>query len=141
MKTSTTPVSAPKWLIIDAEGQTLGRLAAKAAHVLRGKHRPDFSPHQLCGDHVIVVNASKLKFEQRKLMQKQYVKHSGYLGHLKSTSLAKMMETNPEMVIEKAVKGMLPKNKLQAEMMKRLHVFTDAEHTHEAQQPTPLTVS
>lgn len=141
MKTSTIPVSAPAWHIVDAEDQILGRLASKVAHILRGKHRPDFSPHQLCGDHVIIINAAKLKFEQRKLKQKQYVKHSGYLGHLKSTSLSKMMETHPERVMEKAVKGMLPKNKLQAQILKRLHVYNDAEHIHTAQQPTPLTVS
>ncbi len=141
MKTSTVKPSAPQWVLVDASGQTLGRIATQIAHMLRGKHRPSFSPHQLCGDCVVVINAAELSFEPRKLSQKTYVKHSGYLGHLKSTSLATMMEKKPEEVIRLAVKGMLPANRLRPSMLKRLHIFKGSEHTHTAQQPTPLTVS
>lgn len=141
MKTSTVKHEAPAWHIIDAEGQKLGRIAAKAAHVLRGKHKASFSPHQLCGDHVIIVNVDKISFTDRQLLNKTYYRHSGYLGHLKSTSLRKMMEEKAVNVMELAVKGMLPKNKLRAEQLARLHVFEGAEHKHDAQQPTPLTVS
>ena len=138
MKTSTIPVSAPNWYTVDAEGKTAGRLAADIAHVLRGKHKPTFAPHQLCGDHVVVLHASKMKFPFRKLLQKEYVRHSGYLGHIRSTRLDKMMEERPTEVIELAVKGMLPKNRLRDQMLKRLHVFTDDQHTYAAQKPAPL---
>ena len=140
MKTSTTPVTAPKWHIVDADGQTLGHLATSVAHVLRGKHKADFSPHQLCGDQVIVINASKLAFESKKLKQKEYVSHSGYMGHLKAVKLKEMLEKHPARVIEHAIKGMLPSNRLRADMLKRLHVYADAEHKHEAQKPSPLTI-
>lgn len=140
MRTSTIKPEAPAWHIVDAQGQSLGRLAAQVATVLRGKHKPTFSPHQLCGDQVVIINASKLSFPQRKLLQKQYYRHSGYIGHLKSRSLAQMMESKPEEVVRLAVKRMLPKNRLREQMLKRLHVFASAEHTHEAQQPAPLTV-
>ncbi len=140
MKTSTTPASAPVWYVIDADGQTLGRVATKIAHVLRGKHKPAFSPHQLCGDTVIVINAGKLSFSQRKLLQKEYVSHTGYFGHVKSVRLAHMLEKHPERVIELAVKGMLSKNRLRAQMLKRLHVFAGADHQHAAQKPVPLSL-
>jgi large subunit ribosomal protein L13 len=140
MKTSTIPVSAPKWHVIDAEGQAIGRIAARAAHVLRGKHRVTFSAHQLCGDHVVVINISKMAINPSKLLQKEYFSHSGYMGHTKSVPLQRMLETHPDRVIMKAVQGMLPKNRLRAQMLKRVHVFTGSEHTHEAQKPTPLTV-
>lgn len=141
MKTTTTPVQAPNWFVVDAQDKSLGRMAAAIAHVLRGKNKPSFSPHQLCGDHVVVTNIEKMSFESRKLQQKEYVKHSGYLGHLKATPLKDMMEKNPEHVLTAAVQGMLPKNKLRAQMMKRLHVFKGEEHPHQAQQPVPLTLS
>jgi len=141
MKTTTVPVSAPVWHIIDAEGQTLGRIATKIAHMLRGKHKPTFSPHQLCGDQIIVINAGSLSFEQRKLMQKEYVSHSGYIGHIKAVKLKDMLEKHPDRVVTTAVKGMLPKNRLRNEMMKRLHVYVDAEHNHAAQKPTPLSIT
>lgn len=141
MKTTTVTPEAPAWLVIDAEGQSLGRMAAEIAHVLRGKHKPSFSPHQLCGDHVIVINASKLAFTQKKLLQKMYYSHSGYLGHLKATPLDEMMQKHPERVVEKAVKRMLPKNRLRADILKRLHIFAGAEHTHAAQKPTPLSLN
>jgi len=141
MKTTTVPAQAPKWVLIDAAGQPVGRIATTIAHMLRGKHRPSFSPHQLCGDCVVVVNADKLAFDPRKLAQKEYVKHSGYLGHIKMTSLQKMMETKPEQVIELAVKGMLPANRLRTQMIKRLHVYKGTEHPHEAQKPVPISQS
>lgn len=138
MKTTTLPVEAAKWYIVDAANQSFGRLSANIAHVLRGKHEAHFSPHQLCGGHVIVINASQLAIEPRKAMQKTYFSHTGYLGHKKNTPLQKVFAKNPATVIEKAVQGMLPKNRLRAQMMKRLHVFNGAEHTHEAQKPISL---
>ncbi len=141
MKTSTLPPAAPQWLLVDAEGQNLGRLAAKVAHILRGKHRRAFAPHQLCGDQVIVLNASKLAFHPRKYLRKTYVDHTGYPGHLRRTSLRAMMEVRPTQVVERAVRGMLPKNRLRPQMLKRLHVFPGAEHPHAAQQPVPLSVA
>lgn len=141
MKTSTIPTQAPEWHVVDAENQSLGRMSAAIAHVLRGKHRPSFSPHQLCGDHVVVINVDKMALNARKLQQKEYVKHTGYLGHIKATPLKEMMQKKPETVLEKAVQGMLPKNKLRAQMLKRLHVFTGSEHSYAAQKPSPLSIS
>ena len=141
MKTTTLKPAAPEWIIIDAEGQNLGRLATKVATILRGKHKPSFSPHQLCGAQVIVINAQKLYFHPTKHRRKIYVKHSGYLGHLKTFSLQSMIDKKPTAMVELAVKGMLPKNRLSRQMLKRLHVYADAEHNHEAQQPKVLTVT
>lgn len=141
MRTSTVPAPAPVWVLVDAEGKSLGRMAARIAHILRGKHRPCFSPHQLCGDHVVVINAGKLALPQKKLMQKVYRKHTGYIGHLRTKTLAKMMEESPERVVQLAVKGMLPANRLRPQMLKRLHVFVGEHHSHEAQKPTVLSFS
>lgn len=141
MKTTTVPVSAPAWHVVDATDMSLGRMAATVATILRGKHKPTFSPHQLCGDHIVVVNAKALKFPQKKLMQKLYYDHSGYLGHMKTSTLEEVLEKNPERVVQDAVRRMLPKNRLRAEIMKRLHVFADAEHPYAPQKPTPLTLS
>ncbi|MBT3293539.1 50S ribosomal protein L13 [Candidatus Peregrinibacteria bacterium] len=141
MKTSIIPVQAPAWHIIDAEGQSLGRMAATIATVLRGKHKPTFSPHQLCGDHVVVINISKLKFTVPKLKRKLYYKHTGFIGHLKTKTLEERMEKHPDRVVMDAVKRMLSKTRLRNEMLKRLHLYTDANHNHEAQKPTPLTIS
>ena len=138
MKTTTTPVSAPLWHLVDADGQTIGFVASKVAHVLRGKHRPTFSPHQLCGDHVIIINAAKLAVTPEKGRRKTYFHHTGYLGHSHVKSLAKMMEESPETVIEKAVYGMLPKNRLRPQMLKRMHVLAGAEHKYAPQKPQPL---
>ncbi|MBT4119455.1 MAG: 50S ribosomal protein L13 [Candidatus Peribacter sp.] len=139
MKTTTLKPADPQWIIIDAEGQNLGRMSTQIASALRGKNKPTFSPHQLCGDHVIVINAEKLFFHPTKHRRKVYVTHSGYLGHLKTKSLQEMMDKKPTQIIEKAVKGMLPKNRLSRQMLKRLHVYTGTEHKHEAQQPKALT--
>ena len=141
MKTTTVPAPVAQWHLVDAEGQSLGRLASKVAHILRGKHRPTFSPHQLCGDHIVIINAQKLELNQRALTQKEYRSHSGYIGHLKAVKLKDLFAKQPERVIEQAVKGMLPKNRLRASMLKRLHVFGGSEHEHSAQKPVPLSLT
>ena len=128
------------WYIIDAEGKTLGHVAAKAADLLRGKHKPTFAPHADCGDHVIIINADKVVLTGKKLDQKMYYHHTGYIGGLKQTTLKKMLETKPEAVITHAVKGMLPKNTLGRSMMRKLHVYAGAEHKHEAQKPEVLEI-
>ena len=128
-----------KWYVVDAEGQTLGRLAAEVAKVLRGKNKPEFTPHIDTGDNVIVINAEKIKVTGKKLDQKVYYHHSDYVGGMKETTLAEMMAKKPERVIELAVKGMLPKGPLGRQMIKKLHVYAGAEHGHEAQKPEVLT--
>lgn len=141
MKTTTVPAPAPSWHLVDASGQTIGFVASKVAHVLRGKHRPTFSPHQLCGDHVVIINAAKLSVTPEKARRKSYFHHTGRLGSGSVTTLATMMEKSPEKVIEMAVYGMLPKNRLRPQMLKRMHVNTGAEHTYAAQKPSPLDLS
>ena len=128
-----------KWYVVDAEGQTLGRLAAEVAKVLRGKNKPEFTPHIDTGDNVIVINAEKIKVTGKKLDQKIYYSHSDYVGGMKETTLREMMNKKPEKVIELAVKGMLPKGPLGRQMIKKLHVYAGAEHGHEAQKPEVLT--
>ena len=127
-----------KWYIIDAANKPLGRVATEAARLLRGKHKPTFTPHVDGGDFVVVVNASKVVLTGKKLDQKYYRYHTGYVGGLKEISYREMMEKKPEEVIAHAVSGMLPKNKLRAKMMTRLRVFAGAEHTHAAQKPEVL---
>lgn len=122
-----------------AEGQTLGRLAAEVAKVLRGKNKPEFTPHIDTGDNVIVINAEKIKVTGKKLDQKVYYHHSDYVGGMKETTLREMMAKKPEQVIELAVKGMLPKGPLGRTMIKKLHVYAGAEHAHQAQKPEVLT--
>ena len=128
-----------KWYVVDAEGQTLGRLSAEIAKVLRGKNKPVFTPHIDTGDYVIVVNAAKVKVTGKKLDQKVYYHHSDYVGGMKETTLREMMAKKPEAVIELAVKGMLPKGPLGRSMIKKIHVYAGAEHAHEAQKPEVLT--
>ena len=128
-----------KWYVVDAEGCTLGRLASGVASVLRGKNKPQFTPHVDTGDYVIVVNADKIKVTGKKLEQKIYYNHSDYVGGMKETTLKEMMAKKPEKVIELAVKGMLPKGPLGRQMIKKLHVYAGAEHGHEAQKPEVLT--
>ena len=128
-----------KWYVVDAEGQTLGRLAAEVAKVLRGKNKPEFTPHIDTGDNVIVINADKVKVTGKKLDQKIYYHHSDYVGGMKETTLREMMAKKPEQVIELAVKGMLPKGPLGRTMIKKLHVYAGAEHAHQAQKPEVLT--
>jgi large subunit ribosomal protein L13 len=140
MKTTTVPVSAPAWYVIDAEGQSLGKIAVKAATYLKGKHKPTYAPHQLCGDHVVVINAAKIDLPPKKIFRKTYFRHTGFPGGVKEATLPQMLEKKPTYVIEHAVKGMLPANRLAREMMKRLHVFAAGEHDHAAQQPSPLAL-
>ena len=128
-----------KWYVVDAEGQTLGRLAAEVAKVLRGKNKPEFTPHIDTGDNVIVINAEKIKVTGKKLDQKVYYHHSDYVGGMKETTLREMMAKKPEQVIELAVKGMLPKGPLGRTMIKKVHVYAGAEHAHQAQKPEVLT--
>lgn len=128
-----------KWYVVDAEGCTLGRLTSEIAKVLRGKNKPEFTPHIDTGDNVIVINAEKIKVTGKKLDQKVYYHHSDYVGGMKETTLREMMAKKPEQVIELAVKGMLPKGPLGRTMIKKLHVYAGAEHAHQAQKPEVLT--
>lgn len=142
MKThSTKPADVTReWWLVDAEGAVLGRLASEVAKRLRGKHKPTFSPHLDVGDHVVVVNASKVVVTGNKLSQKQMRHHSGYPGGLRSKPYEQVMLDKPEAVIEKAVKGMLPHNKLGRAMLKKLKVYAGAEHPHSAQSPKGLDI-
>ena len=128
-----------KWFVVDATGQTLGRLASRIAHVLRGKHKPGFSPHLDMGDHVIVVNAEKVAVTGRKEERKVYYRHTGYPGGIRTTSYREMMEKHPERVIAMAVRGMLPRNVLGRRTLKKLRVYAGPEHRHGAQKPEELT--
>ena len=129
-----------KWYVIDAEGVTLGRLATKVATVLSGKHKPTYTPHIDCGDYVIVVNAEKVNLTGKKLMDKKYYNHSGYPGGLRERNAKTMIEKYPEEMIERAVRGMLPKGSLGRAMGKKLFVYAGPEHKQQAQQPTELKV-
>ncbi len=135
MKTSTVPVSAPAWLTIDATGHTIGQVATAAVRLLRGKHKASFSPHQLCGDVVIVLNTDKLRIAAPKLLKKEYKDHTGHPGGLSVRTLARLMESGSTEVIERAVKGMLTNNRLRREILKRLHVFAGSDHPFAAQKP------
>jgi large subunit ribosomal protein L13 len=126
------------WYVIDAEGKTLGRLATLVATYLLGKHKVTFSPHLDCGDNIVVLNAGKVAVTGNKLEDKKYYRHSGYPGGIKETSLAELMSRNPALVIEKAVAGMLPKNRLQDDRLRRLKIYVGAEHPHAGQNPKPL---
>ena len=127
-----------RWFVIDAAGESLGRTAVKAANILRGKHRPEFTPHVDCGEFVIVINASKAVLTGNKLDNKFYRHHSGWIGGLKEVSYRELMEKNPEQAIMLAVKGMLPKNSIGAKSLTRLKVYAGSEHNNEAQQPVVL---
>jgi large subunit ribosomal protein L13 len=129
-----------EWYVVDATGLTLGRLASQIASVLRGKHKPIFSPHMDCGDFVIVINAEKVRVTGDKLDQKMYYRHSGYPGGLKTISLRDQMKQHPDRVIRLAVRGMLPKNRLGRQMIKKLKVYREPDHPHQAQQPKPLNM-
>ena len=124
-----------KWYVIDAAGKPLGRTAVAAANILRGKHRPEFTPHVDCGEFVIIINAEKAILTGKKLEQKYYRRHSGYIGGLKEVQYKTLMETKPELAMELAVKGMLPHNSIGAKSFTRLKVYAGAEHKHEAQKP------
>ncbi len=140
---NATPMIKPddagrSWYVVDATDATVGRIASRIASVLRGKNKPAYTPHWDMGDFVIVVNAEKIHFSGRKWKQKKYYRHSGYTGSLKETRADEMREKNPERIIEYAVKGMLPKNKLGRQMFKKLKVYAGPEHPHGAQQPQEL---
>jgi large subunit ribosomal protein L13 len=139
---STNKETADKqWFIVDAEGQALGRLASKVAKVIRGKHKVNFTPHADCGDYVIVINAEKVSFSGTKLVDKEYVRYTGYPGGQKTTTAEQMLRKHPTRLIEKAVKGMLPKNTLGRELFRNLKVYTGTEHKQEAQKPSVLDLN
>jgi large subunit ribosomal protein L13 len=142
MKTYTpkAPEIERRWWVVDAEGMVLGRLASRIAQVLRGKHKPMFTPHLDTGDFVVVVNADKVRLTGTKMENKTYFRHSGYMGGEKHIPVSTMLEKHPERVVELAVKGMLPKNNLGRLMRRKLKVYASAEHPHEAQQPQPLEI-
>jgi len=127
-----------EWFLVSAEGKTLGRLASEIAQVLRGKHKPIYTPHLDCGDYVIVVNAEKVQVTGRKLDQKMYYHHTGYPGGIKSISLRNQLQKHPERVLQAAVRGMLPRNRLGRKMLKKLKVYAGDSHPHQAQQPKSL---
>ncbi len=129
-----------KWYVVDAEGMIVGRLASQIAQVLRGKHKPEYTPHVDCGDFVIVVNADKLRFTGNKWSQKEYIWHSGYPGGQRSRSAKVMLSKKPHAIIENAVRGMLPKNRLGRSLFRKLFVYTGADHPHAAQKPITLNI-
>ncbi len=142
MKTFTATPSTIRhdWYVVDAAGKTLGRLAAEIAKRLRGKHKPEYTPHMDTGDYIVVINASQVHVTGNKAKNKMYHKHSGYPGGIKSISFEKLIEKHPEQAIETAVKGMLPKGPLGREMYRKLRVYAGAEHNHTAQQPKTLEI-
>jgi large subunit ribosomal protein L13 len=132
--------SGRKWFVVDASDQVLGRLAARVAHVLRGKHNPAFTPHVDCGDVVVVINADRIRLTGRKLEQKTYYRHSGFPGGIYSRTAAEMMAATPEEVVRKAVVGMLPHNRLGRQLATKLKIYAGPEHPHVAQQPEPMAL-
>ncbi len=129
-----------KWYVVDADGQTLGRLATQVATILRGKHKPTYTPHVDTGDHVIIINAEKIHLTGNKLQDKKYYRHSGYPGGIKSTTAGELLNRYPERVIRAAVWGMIPHNKLGRQMIKKLNIYAGAEHPHQAQMPETLVL-
>jgi large subunit ribosomal protein L13 len=142
MKTYTAKPQTVRrdWFVVDATDKTLGRLATELASRLRGKHKPEYTPHVDTGDYMVVVNASRLRVTGNKLADKMYHRHTGYIGNLKSANLEQMMAASPERVLQLAVKGMLPRNPLGRQMLSKLKVFAGPEHTHQAQQPQLLDI-
>jgi len=132
--------SGKKWILVDAEGQTVGRLASKVAKIIRGKHKANFTPHADCGDNVIVINAEKVSFSGTKLVNKEYVRYTGYPGGQRSLTAQEVLQKHPTRLIEKAVKGMLPKNTLGRELFRNLKVYVGTEHKHEAQKPVVMNL-
>ena len=130
-----------EWVLVDATDQILGRLASRVAMILRGKHRPDYTPHVDCGDNVIIINAEKVKLTGKKAAQREYIRHSGYPGGQKSETVESLMSRRPAAVVERSIKGMLPKNRLGSEMFRNLHVVVGPEHTHEAQKPKTIDLN
>ena len=130
-----------EWLLVDAEGQTLGRVASKIASLIRGKHKVDFTPHVDCGDNVVVINAEKVQLSGNKWEAKEYIRHTGYPGGQRSMNASTLLAKHPERLIEKAVKGMLPKNKLGAVIFKNLRVYNDENHTQDSQNPELININ
>lgn len=130
-----------EWIVVDAEGHNLGRLATKVAMLLRGKYKPSYTPHVDCGDNVIIINAEKINLTGNKLNDKTYVRHTGYPGGQRFLTAKVMQQKNPALLVEKAVKGMLPKNKLGAQLFRNLNVYVGAAHKHEAQQPKTVNLN
>jgi large subunit ribosomal protein L13 len=130
-----------QWIVVDADGHNLGRFSSKVAKILRGKHKPGFTPHVDCGDNVIVINAEKINLTGNKLDEKTYIRHTGYPGGQRTLTAKVMQQKNPALLVEKAVKGMLPKNKLGAELFRNLNVFIGTEHTHGAQKPKTVNLN
>lgn len=130
-----------QWLVVDAEGQQLGRLASKVAKLLRGKHKPNFTPHVDCGDNVIILNASKIEMSGNKWTDKQYLRHTGYPGGQRSTTPLEVMQKNPGRLVEMSIRGMLPKNRLGRQLFRNLYVYAADEHNHEAQQPQAFNLN
>lgn len=140
-KSANTETSGKKWLLVDAEGQTVGRLASEVAKLIRGKHKPNFTPHADCGDNVIVINAEKVSFSGTKLVNKEYVRYTGYPGGQRILTAQEILQKHPQRLIEKAVKGMLPKNTLGRNLFTNLKVYVGTEHKQEAQKPEVITFS
>jgi len=138
-KSANTETAGKKWLLVDAEGQTVGRLASEVAKLIRGKHKPNFTPHADCGDNVIIINAEKVSFSGTKLVNKEYIRYTGYPGGQRSLTAQEILEKHPQRLIEKAVKGMLPKNKLGRNLFTNLKVYVGPEHKQEAQKPEVIT--
>ncbi|MCL6274827.1 50S ribosomal protein L13 [Muricauda sp. 2012CJ35-5] len=130
-----------QWLLVDAEGETLGRLASKVAKLLRGKHKPNFTPHVDCGDNVIVINAEKIKLSGNKWEDKEYLRYTGYPGGQRSTTAKELLDKHPERIVEKSIKGMLPKNRLGADLFRNLKVYAGTEHNQEAQKPKAINLN
>jgi len=130
-----------EWVVVDAQNEVVGRLCSKIAMVLRGKHKPDYTPHVDCGDNVIVINADKVRFTGKKWAEKEYVRHTGYPGGQRIEIAQELMRKKPIAVVEKAVKGMLPKNRLGAALFRNLHVYAGDKHNHEAQQPKTINLN
>ena len=130
-----------EWVLVDADGVILGRLASKVAKILRGKHKPSFTPHVDCGDNVVIINAEKVKLTGKKMTDKKYFRHTGYPGGQVIDTPEKLLAKKPESVVEKAIKGMLPKNRLGSDLFRNLHVFAGPDHTHEAQQPKAINLN
>jgi large subunit ribosomal protein L13 len=140
-KSANSKTVNKEWVLVDAEGQTLGRLASKVAKILRGKYKTDFTPHVDCGDNVVIINAAKVSLSGNKWDAKEYIRHTGYPGGQRSRTARELLEKKPEALVEKAVKGMLPKNRLGADLFRNLRVYAGGEHDQEAQKPKAINLN
>lgn len=140
-KSANNSTVTKNWLLINAEDEILGRLASESAKLIRGKHKPYYTPHVDCGDYLVIINAGKVKISGNKADEKKYIRHTGYPGGQRTESYANLLKKNPSAIIEKAVKGMLPKNRLGRKLFKNLHVYNDDDHPHQAQKPKELKLT